>query len=98
MSDYTRVNFTQMENTREALLGVVSEMDRATDELITKIKATLGDSWTGATATYFEEHRKIWDAAEAEMGRQLNEAAIALGVANDNYKAAEARNKAIWAG
>ncbi|MET8049370.1 MULTISPECIES: WXG100 family type VII secretion target [unclassified Streptosporangium] len=95
-SDYTKVNFVQMEQAQEGLLRVVTAMDTATDQLITKLQEVLGDSWAGDAATYFEDHRKIWDAAEQEMGRQLNIAAVALGTANENYRAAEARNKAIW--
>ncbi|GAT67594.1 WXG100 family type VII secretion target [Planomonospora sp. ID91781] len=96
MSDYTKVNFVQMEQAQLGLLKVVSNMDKATDELIRKLQEVLGDNWAGDAANFFEEHRKIWDAAEQEMGRQLNEAAVALGTANENYKAAEARNRAIW--
>jgi uncharacterized protein YukE len=96
VSDYTKVNFVQMEQTQLGLLKVVSDMDKATDELIRKLQEVLGDNWAGDAANFFEEHRKIWDAAEQEMGRQLNEAAVALGTANENYKAAEARNRAIW--
>ncbi|MER7129968.1 WXG100 family type VII secretion target [Streptosporangium saharense] len=96
MSDYTKVNFVEMEKAELGLLQVVTAMDKATDDLITKLQQVLGEHWAGDAAHFFEEHRKIWDAAEQEMGRQLNEAAKALGTANENYKAAEARNKAIW--
>ncbi|MEV7009921.1 hypothetical protein [Streptosporangium sp. NPDC051022] len=96
MSDYTKVNFVEMENAELGLLQVVTAMDKATDDLIVKLQQVLGEHWAGDAANFFEEHRKIWDAAEQEMGRQLGEAAKALGVANANYKAAEARNKAIW--
>ncbi|MBB4918677.1 WXG100 family type VII secretion target [Streptosporangium saharense] len=94
--DYTKVNFGEMERVQENLLKVVTAMDTATDELMTKLAAELGPAWQGGASALFEEHRKIWDAAEQEMGRQLNEAAQALGTANANYRAAEARNKAIW--
>ncbi|WP_037970754.1 WXG100 family type VII secretion target [Streptosporangium amethystogenes] len=96
--DYTKVNFVQMELAQEGLLKVVTAMDKATDDLITKLAAVLGGSWEGGAANFFEDHRKIWDAAEREMGNQLNSAVAALGTANENYKAAEARNRAIWGG
>lgn len=96
--DYTKVNFVQMELAQEGLLKVVTAMDKATDDLITKLAAVLGNSWEGGAANFFEDHRKIWDAAEREMGNQLNSAVAALGTANENYKAAEARNRAIWGG
>ncbi|MFI6450091.1 WXG100 family type VII secretion target [Streptosporangium amethystogenes] len=94
--DYTKVNFVQMELAQENLLKVVTAMDKATDDLITKLAVLLGNKWEGGAANYFEDHRKIWDAAEREMGTQLNSAVAALGTANENYRAAEARNKAIW--
>lgn len=96
--DYMKVNFVQMELTQENLLKVVSAMDKATDDLITKLAAVLGNNWEGGAANYFEDHRKIWDAAEQEMGNQLNSAVEALGTANANYRAAEQRNRAIWGG
>ncbi|MEU6738096.1 WXG100 family type VII secretion target [Streptosporangium sandarakinum] len=95
--DYTKVDFGHMERVQEQLLKVVTDMDKATDDLVTKLRQTLGEqAWAGGAANFFEEHRAKWDRAEQEMGRQLHEAAVALGVANDNYRAAEARNKAIW--
>ncbi|GLW05010.1 hypothetical protein Misp01_01400 [Microtetraspora sp. NBRC 13810] len=98
MSEHVKVNFGAMEETQIGLLNVVTAMDKATDDLITQLKVVLGDeAWQGGAAEFFEQHRVKWNAAEAEMGRQLGEAARALGVANENYRAAEARNKAIWA-
>ncbi|SFL16206.1 hypothetical protein SAMN05216275_16212 [Streptosporangium canum] len=95
-SNYTMVSHVQMENTRIALLKVVTEMDQATDDLVTRLKTTLGGLWSGKTAEYFEAHRMIWDDAEREMGRRLHEAATAIGVANENYKNAELKNQRIW--
>ncbi|MEV4250967.1 WXG100 family type VII secretion target [Streptosporangium canum] len=98
-ADYTKVNFVQMERVQGELLQVVTAMDTVTDNLITQLRATLGEaSWSGGASEFFEQHRAKWDQAEQEMGRQLNEAAKALGVATENYRAAEQRNKAIWSG
>jgi uncharacterized protein YukE len=85
-----------MERTMEALLGVVKQLDTKTDELYREVRATLGDEWEGEVRTIFEEGKAKWDKAEVEMVNQLNQAAQAIGVANSNYQAAEARNRAIW--
>ncbi|MEU7987060.1 hypothetical protein AB0B56_19560 [Streptosporangium canum] len=109
-ADYTKVNFVQMERVQGELLQVVTAMDTVTDNLITQLRATLGEAswsgeatkgeegWSGGASEFFEQHRAKWDQAEQEMGRQLQEAAKALGVATENYRAAEQRNKAIWSG
>ncbi|GAA3425122.1 WXG100 family type VII secretion target [Streptosporangium sandarakinum] len=95
--DYTKVNFVEMERVEQELLKVVTDMDKATDDLLTKVHNILGDNaWEGGARGFFEEHRQKWDAEEREMGNQLNEAAKALGIATENYRAAEARNRAIW--
>lgn len=110
MSEYVKVNFGHMEQTREELAKVVEAMDRATTELYTKLKTRLGGLpdgedpvqgtpdgvWTGEAARYFDAHRMIWDRAEQEMKSQLAQVMGALNTANENYQLAEAKNKARW--
>ncbi|MEV8633399.1 WXG100 family type VII secretion target [Streptosporangium sp. NPDC051023] len=91
------VNFEQMARAQDDLLLLVTAMDEATDSLVAKIRSLLSDdSWNGGAAEYFETHRSRWDASEREMGRQLHEAAKALGVANESYRLAEMNNQKIW--
>lgn len=104
MSGRTQVNFGMMEEANIALLGVVTKLDQITDDLYKQIMLDFGqdsndpavNNWDGAAKEYFDQRRRAWDQAEREMGDQLHAAARALGVANDNYKAAEDANRRIW--
>ncbi|MEQ4715237.1 hypothetical protein [Nonomuraea sp. B19D2] len=104
MSGRTQVNFGMMEEANIALLGVVTKLDQITDALYKQIMTDFGqessdpavNNWDGHARTYFDERRRAWDLAEKEMGDQLHAAAKALGMANDNYKAAEDANRRIW--
>ncbi|TDD25142.1 WXG100 family type VII secretion target [Nonomuraea diastatica] len=94
--DYTYVRFGSMEQAYEELKKVVTELDRATDDLYADIKRELGPSWEGEAERFFEEKRQKWNAHEKAMGQQLFQAASAVNVANGNYQQAERRNIGIW--
>ncbi|WP_433244233.1 WXG100 family type VII secretion target [Streptosporangium sp. CA-135522] len=95
--DYTKVDFDHMERTMEALVGIVKQMDSRTDQLYRDVVGALGNEWYGDVKDLFDEGKRKWDQAELEMIEQLGQAAQMIGVANANYKAAEDRNRAIWA-
>jgi uncharacterized protein YukE len=94
--DYTYAHFPNMEAAYESLQSIVTELDRATDDLYNDIKRTLGVHWEGAAKDYFEGKKTEWNALEQEMGRQLFDAAKAVSIAKGNYETAEKRNIAIW--
>ncbi|NRQ39079.1 WXG100 family type VII secretion target [Nonomuraea sp. NN258] len=94
--DYTFVKFGSMESAYEELKKVITELDKATDDLYRDIKKELGASWEGAAQEYFDTKREQWNAHEKAMGKQLFQAAEAVNVAKGNYEAAERRNISIW--
>ncbi|MFC4120084.1 WXG100 family type VII secretion target [Nonomuraea zeae] len=94
--DHTFVKFGSMEQAYEELKKVVTELDRATDDLFADIKKELGASWEGEAEQFFNTKKDQWDAHEQAMGRQLFQAASAVNIAKGNYEAAERRNIAIW--
>ncbi|MFB4282583.1 MULTISPECIES: WXG100 family type VII secretion target [unclassified Nonomuraea] len=94
--DYTYVRFGSMEQAYEQLQKIVTELDRATDDLYADIKKELGASWEGEAETFFEDKRRRWNEHEKAMGQQLFQAASAVNVAKGNYESAERRNISIW--
>lgn len=94
--DYTYVNFPSLQAAYEELKKIVTELDRATDDLYQDIKKELGASWEGEAQQYFDTKKEQWNALEKEMGQQLFQAAVAVDVARGNYQNAERRNIAIW--
>ncbi|HLU70638.1 MAG TPA: WXG100 family type VII secretion target [Nonomuraea sp.] len=94
--DYTYVRFGSMEHAYEELKKIVTELDRATDDLYQDIKRELGSSWEGEAEKFFETKRQQWNAHEKAMGQQLFQAASAVNVAKGNYQEAERRNISIW--
>lgn len=94
--DYTYVKFGSMEQAYEELKKVITELDRATDDLYQDIKRELGASWQGEAETYFDTKREQWNQHEKAMGQQLFKAAEAVNIAKGNYQSAERRNISIW--
>ncbi|TMR96078.1 WXG100 family type VII secretion target [Nonomuraea basaltis] len=94
--DYTFVRFGSMEQAYEELKKVITELDRATDDLYGDIQRELGASWEGDAKLFFEGKREQWDAHEKAMAQQLFQAATAVSTANGNYQSAEKRNISIW--
>ncbi|MFG1941930.1 WXG100 family type VII secretion target [Nonomuraea sp. NPDC048826] len=94
--DYTYVRFGSMEQAYEELKKVITELDRATDDLYQDIQRELGASWEGEAEAFFETKRNQWNEHEKAMGRQLFQAAEAVSIAKGNYESAERRNISIW--
>lgn len=94
--DYTFVKFALMEQAYDELKKIVTELDRATDDLFADIKKELGASWEGEAEQFFNTKKAKWDQHEQAMGLQLFQAAQAVKVAKGNYETAERQNIAIW--
>ncbi|MBF8185449.1 WXG100 family type VII secretion target [Nonomuraea sp. K274] len=97
--DFTKVNFGQMEMAEGDYVKILGSFERATDELLVKLKNELTGHWEGpgGAEEYFRQHEQRWQAAADQMRTQLDELRTALRIANENYRMAENRNKSIWA-
>ncbi|GAA4233954.1 hypothetical protein GCM10023075_51280 [Streptosporangium album] len=85
-----------MDAAKERLVGIVKELDTTTDTLMTQITNDFAGAWEGDAVEFFAEHKKRWDNIEATMVVQLQQAAVAIGIAKENYELAEAKNKNLW--
>ncbi|TDC02130.1 hypothetical protein E1267_30095 [Nonomuraea longispora] len=94
--DFTKVNFGQMDLAQQDFVKILGSFEKATDDLLIKLRTELDGHWEGGAEEFFRQHEQKWNQAEAQMQLQLNELQRAVQIANENYRAAEARNKAIW--
>jgi WXG100 family type VII secretion target len=94
--DFTKVNFGQMELAQSDFITILGSFEKATDELLVKLKNELGAHWHGAAEGFFRQHEVKWNEAAARMRTNLDELQKAVQIANENYRAAENRNKSIW--
>ncbi|MER7501183.1 WXG100 family type VII secretion target [Nonomuraea pusilla] len=96
--DFTKVNFGHMDLAQADLVQIMGLFEKATSDLMAQLEQDLQGHWEGpggAEAT-FRQHQRGWDEAAAKMRGQLDELQKAIQIANENYRAAERRNTAIW--
>ncbi|WP_336207649.1 WXG100 family type VII secretion target [Nonomuraea sp. LPB2021202275-12-8] len=94
--DFTRVNFGQMDLAQQDFVKIIAAFETKIDWLMTQLKTDLGTAWSGVAKATFEDHERRWNAEAAKMRSQLDELQKAVLIANENYRAAENRNKAMW--
>ncbi|MEV4392064.1 WXG100 family type VII secretion target [Nonomuraea sp. NPDC049607] len=96
--DFTKVNFGHMELAQEDFIKILGSFEKATQDLMTRLQTDLKGHWEGpdGAETWFREREKKWQGAATQMRGQLDELQKAVQIANENYRAAENRNKSIW--
>jgi uncharacterized protein YukE len=87
-----------MELAQEDYVKILGSFEKATDDLLARLKTDLAGHWEGpdGAESFFREHEKKWQAAAVQMRSQLDELQKAVQIANENYRAAENRNRSIW--
>ncbi|MEV0233321.1 WXG100 family type VII secretion target [Nonomuraea sp. NPDC050786] len=94
--DFTKVNFGHMELAQGDFVKILGSFEKATDDLLARLKTDLGSHWEGGAEEFFRQHEAKWNQAAATMRSQLDELQKAVQIANENYRAAENRNKSMW--
>ncbi|MEV1002078.1 WXG100 family type VII secretion target [Nonomuraea sp. NPDC050202] len=97
--DFTKVNFKNMDLAAKDYEDIVKAFDQALDDLVAKLLQQLEENWDGdveGAKAEFMRFKTKWDNAAATMSTNLVELRGAVQIANQNYQAAEARNKAMW--
>ncbi|MEV4110560.1 WXG100 family type VII secretion target [Nonomuraea sp. NPDC049695] len=94
--DFTKVNFGHMELAQGDFVKILGSFEKATDDLVARLKTDLGSHWEGGAEEFFRQHEVKWNQAAAQMRSQLDELQKAVQIANENYRAAENRNKSMW--
>ncbi|MEV0148078.1 MULTISPECIES: hypothetical protein [unclassified Nonomuraea] len=96
LDDRVRIHFGNMDLAYEDLKKVITELDKATDDLYKDLYNELSEIWVGGARNWFEEKKAEWNKLEVAMGEQLFNAAQVVQIANGNYQAAEKKNIQIW--
>ncbi|GGT15335.1 WXG100 family type VII secretion target [Nonomuraea spiralis] len=96
--DFTKVNFGHMELAQSDFIKILGSFEKATEDLMVRLQTDLVGHWEGSDGaeTFFRKHEAKWRDAAAQMRTQLDELQKAVQIANENYRAAENRNKSIW--
>ncbi len=95
MSEYTRVQFGTMEQGRADFAATYSAVQNTVSTLDSQLRSNLAE-WDGSAQQAYYAAKTVWDNAMADMAGVLNQLGAVIGVANENYTAAESANTRMW--
>lgn len=95
MNDYTKANFGQLEQSRADFASVYGSLQGTISTLDGQLRGNLAE-WDGSAQQAYYSAKATWDNAMADMATVLNQLGVVIGVANENYTAAEAANTRLW--
>ena len=87
------VPYEVMETQHQAMRTASQHIDTVLDTLrqgLTKLH------WVGADRAAYDDAQRRWDAAVSDMNNVLNEIAMAVGIARENYVNVEMQNSQLW--
>ena len=96
-SDYTRVQFSAMEQGQADFQRTYASLQSEIDQLESQLNTNLGE-WVGSAQQAYHEAQAQWHAAMANMQAVIQQLGVVIGQANDNYLQAESQNQARWSG
>jgi early secretory antigenic target protein ESAT-6 len=88
-----RVPYEVLESQHEVMKKAALEIDTLLDTLrqgLTKLH------WVGADRAAYDDAQRKWDRAVVDMNNVLNEIAMAVGFARENYANVEMQNSRLW--
>jgi WXG100 family type VII secretion target len=81
----------------DAQYEVMKKAARDIDVLLDTLRDGLQRlNWTGADRAAYDECQRKWDASVMDMNNVLNEIAMAVGYARENYASVEMQNSKLW--
>jgi 6 kDa early secretory antigenic target len=81
----------------EAQHQVMRKASQEIDQLLDALRAGLTKlNWVGQDRAAYDVAQKNWDDAVLDMNNVLNQIAMAVGVARDNYMTTENSNRQLW--
>jgi early secretory antigenic target protein ESAT-6 len=95
MGDYTAVSFGTMQSAEADFASTYQALHGTLTTLESQLQSSLAQ-WTGEAQTAYYAAKKKWDAAAADMATVVSQLGQVVGVANENYGAAERTNSAMW--
>ena len=88
-----KVPYEVMQTQHEVMRKASLEIDTLLDTLrqgLTKLH------WQGADRAAYDDAQSRWDMAVRDMNNILNEIAMAVGFARENYATVEMNNSRLW--
>lgn len=91
MSSEVRVSFGELSAAQSNITATVNAVNGQLDDL-KRFLAPMASTWEGQAAETYNALQRQWDIAAADLNQVLAQIATAVGVANEQYQAAESAN------
>ena len=88
-----RVPYEVLESQHQVMKNASLEIDGLLDTLRQGLSKL---NWVGADRVAYDAAQKNWDDAVRDMNNVLNEIAMAVGFARENYANVEMQNSSLW--
>jgi WXG100 family type VII secretion target len=88
-----QVSYEVMQAQHEVMRKASLEIDTLLDTLRQGLSKL---NWQGADRDAYNEAQTQWDNAVRDMNNILNEIAMAVGFARENYATVEMQNQQLW--
>lgn len=95
MSDYTRANFSQLQQSQADFHLALRALQDTLHDLETDLQSHLAQ-WEGGAQQAYGVAKSQWDGAAAHMASVLGGLGMVIGDAHENYSSAERANQGIW--
>jgi WXG100 family type VII secretion target len=87
------VPYEVMQSQHEIMRNASREIDTTLDTLRQGLQKL---HWVGNDRAAYDDAQRRWDAAVTDMNNILNEIAMAVGYARENYANTEMQNSKLW--
>jgi early secretory antigenic target protein ESAT-6 len=94
-NDYTRVQFSAMEQGAADFQRTYASLQSEIEQLESQLNSNLAE-WVGSAQQAYHEAQAVWNSAMANMQQILQQLGVVIGQANQNYQQAEAVNSQRW--
>ena len=91
-----KVNYEIVEQSVASMKQISSTIDTRLDELRRELNVLATTKWDGDARTAWKVHQDNWDAAVVELNTLLQEIAVAVGQARENYLDMERDVSRTW--
>ena len=88
-----KVPYEVMDQQHETMRRAAREIDTLLDTIRDGLQRL---HWQGADRAAYDEAQRKWDLAVTDMNNVLNEIAMAVGFARENYANVEMQNSQLW--
>ena len=88
-----RVPYEVLDQQHLIMRGAARELDTLLDTIRDGLQRL---HWQGTDRVAYDEAQRRWDNAVGDMNNVLNEIAMAVGFARENYANVEMQNSKLW--